>query len=135
VRVFLDTNVLVSAFTTRGLCADVVKAVLLRHDLVVSVRVLDELERVLVTKIGLPVAVMNGIIEIAGSGEVVGEEASQPVQGISDPDDAIILASAIAAAAEVLVTGDKDLLVVADDVTAIAILSPRQFWERLRQHP
>lgn len=134
-RVFLDTNVLVSAFTTRGLCADVVKAVLLRHDLVVSVRVLDELEWVLVTKMGLPVAVMNGIIEIAGSGEVVGEEASQPVQGISDPDDAILLASAIAAAAEVLVTGDKDLLVVADDVTAIAILSPRQFWERLRQHP
>lgn len=132
---FLDTNVLVSAFTTRGLCADVVKAVLLRHDLVVSVRVLDELEWVLVTKMGLPVAVMNGIIEIAGSGEVVGEEASQPVQGISDPDDAILLASAIAAAAEVLVTGDKDLLVVADDVTAIAILSPRQFWERLRQHP
>ena len=34
VRVFLDTNVLVAAFATRGLCADVVRTVLAEHELV-----------------------------------------------------------------------------------------------------
>jgi uncharacterized protein len=36
VRVFLDTNVLVSAFATRGLCADLLELVLLEHDLVLG---------------------------------------------------------------------------------------------------
>ncbi len=35
-RVFLDTNVLVSAVATRGLCADVLREVLLSHQLLVS---------------------------------------------------------------------------------------------------
>jgi predicted nucleic acid-binding protein len=34
VRVFLDTNVLVSAFAARGLCADTLELVLLEHELV-----------------------------------------------------------------------------------------------------
>lgn len=33
-RVFLDTNVLVSAFATRGLCADLMRHVLAEHDLI-----------------------------------------------------------------------------------------------------
>jgi hypothetical protein len=35
-RVFLDTNVLVSAFATRGLCADLLELVLLQHELIVK---------------------------------------------------------------------------------------------------
>jgi len=47
VRVFLDTNVLVSAFATRGVCADLVRFVLAEHTLVTSEVVLRELRRVL----------------------------------------------------------------------------------------
>ena len=36
--------------------------------------------------------------------------------------------------AEVLVTGDRDLLDIAAEAS-IAILSPRGFWERLRARP
>lgn len=43
-RVALDTNVLVSAVATRGLCADVFNLVLAEHHLVVSVTVLSELQ-------------------------------------------------------------------------------------------
>ena len=39
-RVFLDTNVLVSAMATRGLCADVLREILTSHRLVVSARTL-----------------------------------------------------------------------------------------------
>jgi hypothetical protein len=34
--VFLDTNVLVSAFASRGLCADLFETVLLEHDFLVG---------------------------------------------------------------------------------------------------
>ena len=53
-RVFLDTNVLVSAFATRGLCADVLRVVLAEHTFITSEIVLREVSRVLRTRIGMP---------------------------------------------------------------------------------
>jgi hypothetical protein len=47
VRVFFDTNVLVSAFLARGLCADLLRLVLTEHTLVGSEVVLDGLRDVL----------------------------------------------------------------------------------------
>ena len=41
-RVLLDTNVIVSAVTTRGLCADVFRTVLADHELVTCPKVLQE---------------------------------------------------------------------------------------------
>ena len=46
-RLFLDTNVLASAFGTRGLCLDLLRLVLDEHELLASIPLLDELERVL----------------------------------------------------------------------------------------
>jgi len=46
---------------------------------------------------------------------------------IRDPDDRWIVASAAAGRADVLVTGDKDLLAVAN-ITPMPILDPRGFW-------
>lgn len=51
---------------------------------------------------------------------------------VRDPDDAWVLASALAAGAEVLVTGDEDLLDLRDDVEEILITNPRGLWELLR---
>jgi predicted nucleic acid-binding protein len=53
-RVFLDTNVLVSAFASRGICADLLRYVLVEHDLLVGEVVLVELERVLLGRIKVP---------------------------------------------------------------------------------
>ena len=51
-RVLLDTNVIVSAVTTRGLCADVFRAVLSAHELVTCAQVLQEVRRILSMKFG-----------------------------------------------------------------------------------
>jgi len=58
--------------------------------------------------------------------------ASDPPVEVRDPDDEIVLASAIAAEAEILITGDKDLLDVAGRVDALRIMTPRTFWEEVR---
>ena len=52
-RVFLDTNVLVSAVATRGLCADVFREILSSHQLVVSAPLISELNKILHSKIGI----------------------------------------------------------------------------------
>jgi hypothetical protein len=56
VRIFFDTNVLVSAFLARGLCADLLRLVLREHTLVSSEVVLTELRDVLSRKGRLPPA-------------------------------------------------------------------------------
>jgi predicted nucleic acid-binding protein len=50
---------------------------------------------------------------------------------LPDPDDLRILASAITAGADELVTGDKDTLSVAGQAE-IRITDPRVFWSLLR---
>jgi predicted nucleic acid-binding protein len=62
-RVFLDTNVLVSAFATRGICADVLRVVLAEHTFVTGEVVLRELRRVLKARIGLRAAAVREIDE------------------------------------------------------------------------
>ena len=53
-RVFLDTNVLVSATASRGLCADVFRTAIEFHELVVSEHLFEELTRILRTKFDAP---------------------------------------------------------------------------------
>ncbi len=62
-RIFLDTNVLVSATATRGLCADVLREVLVAHKLVISALLLSELARILNDKIGVPKDIIDEVIE------------------------------------------------------------------------
>lgn len=130
-RVFLDTNVLVSAFTTRGICADILSVVLGEHQLVVGETVLGELSRVLETKMKMPsetIAEAEALLRREG---VVSSTPAEVSVEIRDPDDVAVLGEAIQGAAEVVVTGDGDLLDVAGGLP-VEIVSPRGFWELLQ---
>jgi len=50
-KVFLDTNVLISAVATRGLCADVMREVLTSHELVVCEPLIKELKEISKTRL------------------------------------------------------------------------------------
>ena len=127
-RVFLDTNVLVSAFATRGLCADVLRLVLAEHTMVTGDVVLRELARVLRARIGLPRAKAEDIVAFLCEHEVVPKPTAPSDVNIRDEDDRWVLASAVHAGAEVLVTVDRDLLDVAAQAP-LRIVDPRGFWE------
>ena len=131
-RVFLDTNVLVAAFATRGLCADLVRAVLAQHELITGDVILDELETVLLERIKLPAPTVNDILALLGGQEVVPKPAAPSPLKIRDADDRWVLASATAGNADILVTGDRDLLDVAD-AAPLPILDPRGCWDLLRR--
>lgn len=131
-RVFLDTNVLVSAYATRGLCADVLRLVLAEHELVTPQVVLQELERVLLVKIRLTPDVVQDVLAFLRQYPVEPKPEAVADLPVRDPDDAWVLASALAAGAEVLVTGDPDLLEIAATVRELRITNPRGFWEMQR---
>lgn len=130
-RVFLDTNVLVSAFATRGICADVLRVVLAEHTLVTAEVVLKELARVLHRRIGLPPGTVDEIDEFLREHEVTPKPPKRATVPERDPDDQWILASAIAGRADVLVTGDRDLLDIAP-AAPIRLVDPRGFWNLVR---
>ena len=130
-RVCLDTNVLVAAFATRGLCADVLRAVLTEHELVLGEVILVEFRRALKTKLKVPVDRIESAEAVFNTIEIVPKPERPSALKIRDPDDRWILATALDGKADVLVTGDKAVLAVADDAPLL-ILEPRAFWELLR---
>jgi uncharacterized protein len=131
VRVVLDTNVSIAAFATRGLCEDVFRAVLAEHELVVSEFILGELERVLREKLKMPPVRIRAVVSFIGQVAVLVDPSEPSDWPKNDPDDQWVVATATVGDAQVLVTGDRDLLQTTRDVP-IDILSPREFWDRLR---
>lgn len=134
-RVFLDTNVLVSGFATRGLCADLIRLVLAEHELIVGEVVLKELERVLKQKIELPADQIQEILAFLENQTIQPKPKSLPSISVRDEDDRWVLASALAAKADVLVTGDKDVLEVMNEVGGLTITDPRGFWNLVKKRP
>ena len=128
-RIFLDTNVLASALTTRGLCAELFEVVLQSHDLLISEAVFRELQRILPEKLGQTEAITNGFIALLRTeGQVI--TAEHPLPKLPDPDDEAILAAALAGKANAFVTGDKALLNL-ESVEGLPIITPRGLWESL----
>ena len=111
-KIFLDTNVLVSSFITRGLCADLFRIIVAEHELILSDYILSELETVLDQKIYLPPNQIEDIIKYLKSFRII-KNHTPPVEiHLRDKDDIPVLAAALNSNSDFLVTGDKDLLEV-----------------------
>jgi uncharacterized protein len=133
-KVFLDTNVLVAAFATRGLCADVLRTVLAEHELILGEVVLSELRRVLTKRLRVPPEGLEAVEAVFEGLTPVPKPKKPSSLEVRDPADRWALATAEAAGADVLVTDDGDLLSVAGE-SVVRIVSPRAFWELLRTGP
>lgn len=131
-RVLLDTNVLVAAFATRGHCQEVLQLVLSQHELVVGEANLTELERVLLTKLGMPETQAREIDEfVAEHAEVVVPTAPAKWPR-RDLDDQWVVAAAMLGKVELVVSGDKDLLEAGGD-NQCQVVTPRAFWNSLHE--
>ena len=131
-RVVFDTNVLLSAILFGGVPRRLLQAVIDgRLRLVTSRHLLDEFEEILEEKFGFSkAAAVETLSELEVLAEVV-EPVDVP-KVCRDPDDDQVLAAALAGAAEVIVTGDRDLLVL-EWYNTIEILSPASFIPRLTE--
>lgn len=133
-RVFLDTNVLVSAVATRGLCADVLREVLVSHQLVISSPLLAELKDVLGTKFGISREIVSDFLDLLIQDSILCENTQETKIDIKDKDDIVILSTALNGNPELFVTGDRELLEL-KKLQSMRIVSPRDFWETLKTQP
>ena len=87
---------------------------------------MEEAKEKLRRKIRAPDAAIEMFVELLLSGGLPSPVPDRlPAVTIRDPDDVWVLASAIHMAADVLVTGDRDLLDIADSVDELSIVTPR----------
>lgn len=129
-RALLDTNVLVSGVFFGGTPARVVAAVAEgRVSLVLSLEILDEYRRVgreLERRYPKLRGTFEPIVALLVASATVVDAPSLPEPVSADPDDDKFLTAAGAAAAAVIVSGDRHLLEVAG-WRGIRVLTPRQF--------
>jgi putative PIN family toxin of toxin-antitoxin system len=127
VRLVCGTNVLIAALVAEGLCRDIVKRRLPACELFTSRALLDELAAKLREKFGFEAKELPLLKAYEEAATILKpSRLAKPV--CRDPDDDEVLATALAARANVILTGDNDLLVLKTH-EGIRILSPRQFVE------
>jgi len=129
VIIVFDTNVLVAALVAKGLCHEVVVRGLGACTVATSELLLDELEQTLRAKFTVGSAGAAFLVQLRRRIRIV-EPARLDGPVSRDVDDDVVLATAVAAGATVIVTGDQDLLVLGQ-YAGIDILSPREFLSRL----
>ena len=129
-RVFLDTNVLVSALATRGLCADLYERLIAEHETVIGEPVILEVLDILQRKFkATPDLLVNAEAELRLL-EVIAAQPFAPTLAIKDKEDPWIIACALQANAEYFVTGDAELLSLGK-ADKLPIISPRECWQKL----
>ena len=134
-RVFPDTNVLASAFGTRGLCADVLRMILGEHELVTGEVVIEELGRVLRRKFGVPADTVQEIENFLRGYHVDPKPREVPDLDLSERNDLLVVGSALRAKAQIVITGDQEMLGLKEKLEGLRIISPREFWELATKKP
>jgi putative PIN family toxin of toxin-antitoxin system len=130
-KVVMDTNVLVAAFATQGLCHAVFELCLDQQEIVISREILQELGAAIEKKLKAPHTVAKRTIEYIKEHSSI-HSIKGPFDRVSrDSSDDHILALAQDAAVDYIITGDEDLLVLSP-YKGIPILQPRQFWEIMK---
>jgi putative PIN family toxin of toxin-antitoxin system len=133
-RVVIDTGVLISAFVFGGVPEKAVKKASAEADLYISLALLQEYREVplaleregKINPLQLK-ALISGLASIAAKATVV-----YPRKKLSlcrDPEDNMLLECCLAAKANFLITGDKDLLEMRSLPFGLKIFSPRKFIE------
>jgi putative PIN family toxin of toxin-antitoxin system len=128
VKAVFDTNVFVTAFVTEGICSKLlIRGRKRDFDLIACPMILREFEQVLIKKLSATRNEARDALRLISEALSSIVSPSRRVEGICrDREDDAILACALAAEADYLVTGDNDLLVL-KTFKGIKIVTPRDF--------
>ena len=127
-KIFLDTNVIISAFITHGHATELLECCLINHKIYTLNFIIEEVKKNLKTKFEYSDEEIGEVINFVKSNFIhVGKHKKLKEIISRDVDDDNVLAAAAFEKVDCIVTGDKDLLIV-KNYKNIKILSPRDFW-------
>jgi putative PIN family toxin of toxin-antitoxin system len=130
-KLVLDSNVIIAAFATRGLCSSLFEYCLESCEIILSEPIIAEVEQNLRKKIKLPKSITIQIESYLRSTSTVIELADVDSSICRDKSDLAILGTAKAGGAKYIVSGDRDLLIL-KKYSGIAIIDPRTFWQAVK---
>jgi putative PIN family toxin of toxin-antitoxin system len=132
VRVFVDTNVWLAGRFGRGLCADLLEALIDEEiEILLDERVLAEFRRIGRDKFAIDDSTLDEADLFFNRYATILSASPTPTVNVPDPDDAFIISAALSADASIFVTGDKALLGL-ESLGRMQIVDPRTIFMRLR---
>jgi putative PIN family toxin of toxin-antitoxin system len=132
-KIFIDSNVLIAAYISHGTCYDFYGHCLDKHIVYSSEFVRLEVLEKLSNKIRLTEGKVQWAYQHLCAHTLLVSEALLKDKICRDKDDDHIIAAAIMADVDCIVSGDDDLLVL-KKVHNIPIFSPRDFWKFEENH-
>ncbi len=127
-KILFDANVIISGFVSQGYSFDVIKDAANKHEVYCTEYLLKETQKYLSTKFPLSHEAMNSIINTVKKQFIEGKTANTIEKISRDPKDDQILADAVINDIDIIITGDKDLLVF-KKYKGIKIISPQDYWK------
>lgn len=131
-NIVLDSNVIIAAFLSRGLCTSIFELSIDKYTVVISEFILFEIFKTLHKKYKLPKDYVDTIINYLRETCIIKTYEKLTSNICRDKDDDEILALAIDNDVKYIISGDKDLLVL-KKYKMIKIFTPREFWENIRK--
>jgi len=129
--VVIDTNVILSALISSGLSARVFDICLDLHDIYISEHIVKEVLDKLETKFKVSQRDINSTKAFIKKAFIKATPEGELPDACRDPDDNNILHLARTIDADLIITGDKDLIVL-KKFGNTAIINPRTFIEKYR---
>jgi len=127
-RVFFDTNVLIAAFISHGVCAELFEHCLTRHTILTTEWVLNEYYKSLKEKFSFNKHLTEESLSFLKTNLTIVKARPPDKPVCRDPDDDNVIAGALGGKADCIITGDKDLLIL-KKFRKIPIISPKDFWK------
>ena len=127
-KIVLDTNVLIAAFISpKGISHEVFELCVRSHSLFSSEFILNEFKEKLKHKFYYDEKEITEIIDLISAKFKIVKIKGEKIKVCRDVDDNNIIETAVSAKADVIITGDDDLLVL-KNYKDIEIISPREFY-------
>jgi len=127
-KIVLDTNVLIAAFISpKGISHEVFELCTRNHSLFASEFILTELEEKLKQKFSYNDKEIADVVDLISTKFKIVKIKGGNMKVCRDEDDNNIIETAVSAKANIIITGDDDLLVL-KNYKDIEIISPREFY-------
>lgn len=132
--VVVDSCVWISAFQFEGVPLLATERVLVHHRLAICASILDEIRKALAKKFAWSQREVNEVFDFYFARAIQVDIPGNILGICRDPKDDMVIECAVAAGADLILTGDKDLLAL-KRYKSIRILTPRQFLAEFLAQP